>query len=267
MTIGLVGCGTIGCRLAEEIRTRFRGTARLIGIYDRHPEAVRRLARRFHPPLPILSPKQLIARSQLLIEAASTQAVGELLPEVIRRRKAMLVMSTGGLLEHPELLRRAAARSIPIYLPSGALCGLDGIKAASMGKLRSVTLTTRKPPRAFRGAPGIKRRRIRLSGIRAPRLLFEGPASKAVASFPQNVNVAATLALAGLGPQQTRVRLIADPGTRKNIHEIEATGTFGRLTVRTENRPSRENPKTSELAVLSAIAMLKQILQPLKVGT
>ena len=267
MTIGLVGCGAIGRRLAGEIRTRLRGTARLIGIYDRHPEAARRLARRFHPPLPILPPKQLIARSQLLIEAASTQAVGELLPEVIRRRRAMLVMSTGGLLEHSHLLRQAASRSIPLYLPSGALCGLDGVKAGSMGELRSVTLTTRKPPRAFHGAPGIKYRRIRLSAIRAPRLLFEGPASKAVAGFPQNVNVAATLALAGLGPRKTRVRLIADPGIRKNIHEIDAVGTFGRLTVRTENRPSRENPKTSELAVLSAIATLRQILQPLKIGT
>lgn len=267
MTIGLVGCGTIGSRLAGEIRTRFRGNARLIGIYDRHLEAAQRLARRFHPPLPILSPKRLIARSQLLIEAASIQAVRELLPEVIRQRKAILVMSTGGLLEYPQLLQRAVSRSIPLYLPSGALCGLDGIKAGSIGGLKSVILTTRKPPMAFAGAPGIKRRRIRLSEIRAPRLIFEGPASKAVAAFPQNVNVAATLALAGLGPKKTRVRLIADPGIRENIHEIEATGTFGRLIVRTENRPSRENPKTSELAVLSAVATLKQILQPLKVGT
>ena len=159
-------------------------------------------------------------------------------------------------MKSPQLLRRAIARSIPIHCPSGAVCGLDGIKAGSIGTLRSVTLTTRKPPRS-----------LGLSKLRSPRLLFQGPASKAVAAFPQNINVAATLALAGIGPRRTRVRLFADPRVDRNIHEVEAVGSFGRLTARTENRPSRENPKTSELAVLSAVATLKQILQPVKVGT
>ena len=267
MTIGLVGCGTIGSRLAQEIQTRFKGKARLIGIYDHHLEASGRLARRFRPTLPILSPKQLVSRCQLLVEAASIQAVGEFLPQVIQKRKSMMVMSTGGLLKYEQLLRKALACSIPIYLPSGAIGGLDGIKAGSMGILRSVTLTTRKPPKALLGAPGLRRGGIRLSNLRSPRLVFEGPAFKAIAAFPQNVNVAATLALAGLGPKRTRVRLFADPTIQENIHEVQVVGSFGRLTARTENRPSRENPKTSELAVLSAIATLKQILQSVKVGT
>ncbi|MBI3615989.1 MAG: DUF108 domain-containing protein [Candidatus Omnitrophica bacterium] len=256
ITIGLVGCGTIGSRLAEEIQTRFRGAARLIGIYDHRPEAAAVLSRRFRPSLLILPPEKLISRCQLLIEAASIQAVRQLLPLVIRRRRSVLIMSTGALLQHPELLRRAIALSIPVYCPSGAVCGLDGIKAGSLGTLRSVTLTTRKPPRA-----------LGLSNLRSPRLLFQGPASKAVSAFPQNINVAATLALAGVGPKRTRVRLFADPTIRENIHEVEVVGSFGRLTTRTENRPSKENPKTSELAVLSAVATLKQILQPMKVGT
>ena len=176
-------------------------------------------------------------------------------------------MSTGGLLRRPQLLRKAAAARIPIYLPSGALVGLDGIKAAAVGTLRSVTLTTRKPPRAFSGAPGVTRRRIALNRIRTPRLLFEGSAKEAVAAFPQNVNVAATLSLAGIGARRTRVRVIADPTIRENLHDLEAVGSFGKLAVRMENRPSKENPKTSRLAVLSAIATLRQVLTPLKVGT
>ena len=178
-----------------------------------------------------------------------------------------MILSSGGLLQHTGLLRRAAARKVPVYLPSGALVGLDGIKAASMGRLKSVTLTTRKPPSSFAGAPGVTRRKVRLSDIRTPRVLFQGSASRAVEDFPQNINVAATLALAGIGAKRTRVRIIADPAVRNNVHEIEAVGSFGRFAAVTENRPSPENPKTSQLAVLSAVATLNQILQPVKAGT
>ncbi len=267
VTIGLVGCGSIGSQLAKAIQHQFQGKARLIGIYDQHPGQAKQLAHRLNPRVPILPVKKLVSKSDLVIEAASAHAVGELLPQVMARRKALLVMSAGGLLKHPKLLQRAIRSGTCVYLPSGALLGLDGIKAGAVGRLRSVTLTTRKPPKAFQGAPGVGKRRIRLDQIRGPRLLFQGSAAQAVAAFPQNINVAATLALAGIGPVRTRVRVIADPTIRKNIHEVEARGDFGRLWCRTENQPSRENPKTSQLAVLSAIATLKQILQPLKVGT
>ena len=262
-----MGCGTIGTRLAHEIQGRFRGSARLIGLYDHDSQKALRLSRRLRHRVPYLLPQQLIRRCELLIEAASAQAVGQLLPLVIRHRKGILVMSTGGLLEHHRLLQKALKSKIPVYLPSGALIGLDGIKAGAIGKFRSVTLTTRKPPKAFADAPAILRRRISLSAIHRPRILFQGSAAKAVMAFPQNINVAATLALAGAGPYRTRVRIIADPRARENVHEVEATGSFGRLLARTENCPSKENPKTSQLAIFSAVATLQKILQPMRVGT
>ena len=255
VSIGLVGCGSIGRRLAQEIQHRFEGQARLIGIYDRNPKAAESLLRHLGGSIPILTPVKLARRCQLLIEAASAQAVGELLPLAIKHRRSLLVMSTGGLLQHQRLVRKARSLQIPLYVPSGALGGIDAIKAGAIGKLRSVTLTTRKPPKAF----GLK-------GIAAPRQLFQGSAQQAVKKFPQNINVSATLALAGLGPTRTRVRIVADPTLRHNIHEVVAVGSFGRLTVRTENRPS-SNPKTSELAVLSAAATLRQIFDPIRVGT
>lgn len=256
VNVGLIGCGAIGGRLAQELGRRFKGTARLIGIYDQEMKAAKRLAQRLRPRPPVLPLQTLMARSQLLMEAASPKAVGEILPHVIKHRQSLLVMSAGGLLRNKKLLRQAIAKSIPIYLPSGALVGIDGIKAGAVGKLRSVTLTTRKPPKA-----------LALPKIRKRRLVFQGSALKAVEAFPQNINVAATLALAGVGPRLTRVRIFADPAVRKNIHEVEAVGTFGRCTTRTENRPSRENPKTSQLAVFSAVATLRQIFEPLKIGT
>ena len=238
-----------------------------MGVCDRDPQKAQQLIRRLSGPVPILTLEQLVHRSDLLIEAASASAAQELLSKAVARRKALMILSSGGLLQHTGLLRRAAARKVPVYLPSGALVGLDGIKAASMGRLKSVTLTTRKPPSSFAGAPGVTRRKVRLSDIRTPRVLFQGSASRAVEDFPQNINVAATLALAGIGAKHTRVRIIADPAVRNNVHEIEAVGSFGRFAAVTENRPSPENPKTSQLAVLSAVATLNQILQPVKAGT
>jgi aspartate dehydrogenase len=214
-----------------------------------------------------LDPKTLVRRADLLIEAASPKAVEALLPEVIARRKALLAMSAGGLLNNPRLAQRAAASGTPVYLPSGALAGLDAVKAARVGTLRSVTLTTRKPPKALAGAPGITRRKIRLGSIKKARVVFSGTAAQAVADFPKNINVAATLALAGVGARKTRVTIVADPASQANIHEVTAVGSFGKLTVRTENRPSSENPKTSQLAVYSALATLRQILEPFRIGT
>ena len=239
----------------------------MIGLYDARPSQARRLARSLRPPVPVFPLKALVNRCDLLIEAASAQAVAELLPLAIRRRRATLILSTGALLRKPQLLRSAVRSKTPLYLPSGALAGLDGIKAAAVGRLRSITLTTRKPPRALAGAPGILRRKIRLERLRKPMVVFQGSARAAAAEFPQNINVAATLALAGLGAARTKVKIIADPGIRTNIHEVEAVGDFGRLTARTENVASADNPKTSRLAIRSAAATLRQILQPLKVGT
>ena len=257
----------IGSRLAREIQGQFRRKARLIGLFDHRRDVAERLSHQLNPRVPILPPHEMIPRCDLLMEAASNRAVGELLPDVIAHKKGMLVMSTGGLLQHRGLLAKALHQGVPLYLPSGALAGIDGIKAASLGRLRRVTLTTRKPPKAFASAPEVLRRKIRLDGIRRPRILFEGTALKAASAFPQNINVAATLSLAGMGPVRTRVRVIADPSLKKNVHEVEAVGSFGRLSIRVESYPSPKNPKTSQLAVLSAVATLRQIVTPIRVGT
>ncbi|MBI3323533.1 MAG: aspartate dehydrogenase [Candidatus Omnitrophica bacterium] len=267
LRIGIVGCGAIGSQLAREIQRRFARTARLIGVHDIHIEKARKLGSSLHPRVPALGAGEIVRRSSLILEAASPGAVEQFLPETVRRRKSTLILSSGGLLTQGRWLRRAAAQGVPVYVPSGAILGLDGIRAAAVGRLKSVTLTTRKPPRAFRGAPGLARRKIRPEQIRAPRVLFQGSAGRAAALFPQNINVAATLALAGIGPKRTRVRIIADPRARANIHEIEATGDFGKLFIRAQNRASARNPKTSQLAIQSAVVLLGQILRPVRIGS
>jgi len=217
--------------------------------------------------IPVLPLMMLIRRSEIIVEAAAAAAVPAIASRALAAGRTVLAMSVGGLLPLRDRWARLARRGGRLLVPSGAIGGLDAIKGARLGRLRRVTLTTRKPPHTLRDAPGVARRRLRVTRVTRPTILFDGPASRAVRAFPQNINVAATLALAGLGPARTRVRIIADPTVRRNIHEIEAVGAFGRLVVRTENHPSAGNPKTSELAILSALATLQQLAQPWRVGT
>jgi len=181
-----------------------------------------------------------------------------------------MVMSTGALIEDEifrEILRIAEEQGRKVYVPSGAIVGLDNIKAAAVKSIEEVTLTTRKPPQSFEGAPLIREKQIDLFTLEKPLLLFEGPAREAVKLFPKNVNVSASLSLAGIGPDRTKVRIIADPQAENITHEIHVKGEFGEIMTRTINKPFPENPKTSYIAALSAIATLRKISGSIIVGT
>jgi aspartate dehydrogenase len=173
----------------------------------------------------------------------------------------------GGLVDSLDLFEKAKEKECRVYFPSGAIAGLDAIKGAKESRIDSVTLTTYKSPSALQGAPYLAREGIKLSEIKEKTTLFEGSCREAVKAFPQNINVAASLAFAGVGLEKTRVRVVVDPALKRNVHQIVVEGDFGRLETRTQNLPSPINPKTSYLAVLSAIATLKGIVNPLKVGT
>jgi len=168
---------------------------------------------------------------------------------------------------YEEAFAMARSKNANLYIPSGAIAGIDGLEAAMIGGVTSVRLTSRKPPESLADSPYVREKGLRLSEFTGETLLFEGSAREAVKAFPFNINVAATLSFAGLGLDQTQVRIITGPGTTMNIHEIEVEGVFGRMVTRTENIPSPQNPKTSFLAVLSACALLNEILNPVKIGT
>jgi aspartate dehydrogenase len=180
-----------------------------------------------------------------------------------------MVLSVGALVSkslYNELCAIATAKGARIYVPSGALAGMDGVFAASQAKLEEVVLTSTKPPEGFKGAPYLSKKGIELDGITEPILLFEGPASEAVKAFPKNVNVAATLSLCGLGPEMTKVRIMADPASKRNKHEVYIRGDFGELRLEVLNVPSPQNPRTSYLAALSAVGCLKKIASGMWIG-
>ncbi|MEA1944940.1 MAG: aspartate dehydrogenase [Euryarchaeota archaeon] len=268
LKIGIFGCGAIGCAICRAIDEKTID-ADLASIYDRSPE-IERFADSLASCPRVLAIDEMVKSVDIVVESASQQAVREIAPAVLSAGCDLMIMSVGALSDRDmfnrlvDLARRNCCR---IYLPSGAVAGIDGVKSASVGRIDSVVLTTIKPPSGFSGAPYIKRHGIDLSSLREEMLLFEGPARDAVREFPANVNVAGTLSLAGVGYDDTIVRIIADPGISRNMHQIEVRGEFGVLNVRVENVPSPENPKTSYLAVLSAIATLKKLTEPVWVGT
>jgi len=268
--VGIVGCGAIGgeiCKAFDEMVV----SADLAALSDRDLGSARELAGSLKHAKPrAVSTPELIDAVDLVVECASQSAVKEVVIPALGRGKDVMIMSVGALTDEG-LLRQirelARKNNCKVYLPSGAIVGLDGLKSASVAKINSVTLTTRKPPASLEGAPYIVQHKINLSTLKKATILFEGSAEEAVKGFPVNVNVAATLSLAGMGAKRTKVRIVADPALKRNVHEILVEGDFGRFETRVENVPSPSNPKTSYLAALSAIATLKKIAEPIQIGT
>lgn len=280
--VGVVGCGAIGCEIckaidSDEVNGRVLGLdMELKLLIDTHPERIERLGER-------LRKKPELARTDnaglaevydmvdLVIECASQAAVREFLIPALEMGKDVMILSVGALLcdsgLFKEIERIAREKGGKVYIPSGAVAGIDGLKSGAVGGIRSVELTTIKPPRGFEGNEYVRERGIDLTAINEEQTLFTGSALKAVKYFPENINVAASLSLAGIGPEATKVRIVADPAAKKNKHEIKAKGEFGDLFVRVKNVPSITNPKTSYLAALSAIATLKRISYSIQIGT
>jgi len=245
----------------------------LIAVYDL-------LQKRAEKLVSNLTKKPIVARNvdelfkekdiQVVIEAASQEAVRQYAVKALTENKNLMIMSAGALVDDAffkQISELAKRKGRKIYVPSGAIIGLDNIKSAAIGRIEEITLTTRKPPLSFEGAPLIEKRKIDLSSLKEPLVLYEGPAREAVKLFPQNVNVSASLSLAGIGADRTKVRIITDPGVTEITHEIHVKGDFGELKTKAINKPFPSNPKTSYIAALSAIATLKKITESIIIGT
>ena len=267
LRVGVIGCGTIGAEICQAI-DRGLVEATLAGISDIDAPRAHALSQGLGTRPPVLSQGEVIGASDLVVEAVSRAVAPSIIAECLERGRDIMVMSVGGLLERAEeFVALARQQGRRIYVPTGAIAALDAVKGACVASVSRVTLTTSKPPRGLDGAPYVVQNRIDLAVLQKPTVVFAGSAREAVPAFPANINVAAALSLAGIGPDRTQVRIVADPTSDRNVHEIEAEGDFGRLTVRMENVPSPHNPKTSYMAALSAIALLRRITAPLVVGT
>ena len=273
LRVGLIGCGSIGTIIAKAIDEGKIEDVELVVVYDIVREHAERLiSKLLKKPVISANADELINRDdiQLVIEAASQEAVRQYALKVLQKDKDFMVMSTGALLDDgffDQVLTLAKKKGRKVYIPSGAIVGLDNVKSAAMGEVYEVVLKTRKPPLSFEGASLIKDKNIDLNAIKEPLLLFRGTAREAVKLFPSNINVAASLSLAGVGADKTQVEIIADPEMKNIIHEIYVRGEFGEFKTKTVNKRFPENPKTSFIAALSALATLKKIASNVVVGT
>jgi len=253
--IGIVGAGTIGAAIARAIVTG-QIPATLSGLHSRTVSRAADVAAALTPTPPILALPDLVEASDLVVEAATGAALADIVPACLAERVDVYVLSVGGLLDHEDWFEEASRRGARIIIASGAIAGLDGIRGAAIGRIDSVTLTTRKPPRGLAGAPFVTAHGLDLDALKEEALIFDGTAREACRGFPANVNVSAAVSFAGVGPDRTRVRIIAVPGGRFNQHRIEVLGAFGRLVIEVENVPSSTNPRTGVLSIQSSIAAL-----------
>jgi len=271
--VGLIGCGVIGSVLAHAIDEGEAGNTRLITVYDLVIQKSNKLVN----ALPI---KPKIAKDftelvgcedvHLVIEAASQDAVRQYALKVLQAGKDLMIMSAGALVDSKltnDIRNFADSAGRKVYVPSGAIAGLDGLKSAAVDRIDEVTLTTRKPPNGLKDVVYVEQSGINIDALSKPKTIYEGPALEACKLFPANVNVAAVLSLSGVGPEKTKVRIVADPTTKKNVHQIRVRGKFGEFTVCIENIPCAKNPKTSYLAALSAVATLRKAAQFMLIGT
>lgn len=267
MRVGIVGCGAIGRTIAQGLLD-FSPVQGLV-LYDKTRARAEQLGT-IHPHTAITSSiHSLVDLSDFIVEAASQAAAREVAPLAIDAGKDLLVMSLGALSDDEfwvEMRARAEKSKGRLYVPAGALGGLEVVVAAAEAQLDEVLLTTRKPPEALAGTKYLEEKGFDLKKITKPTVVFKGTAREAVKLFPANVNVAAALSLAGIGFDKTRVRIIADPTVTTNQHHVTARGVFGELYCEVHNLPSPDNPKTSTLAALSAVATIKNAARRIHFG-
>lgn len=259
MNIGLIGAGAIGEFLLKEINDNAHDSLTVKSVLVRNRRKYQRLEAEYGVQLFTDVNEFLASDMDIVVEAATVETVKELLPEVIRKKDALLI-SVGALADDElvaEVTKNANEFDHALHLPSGAVGGLDLLQnAQTFGKLDSVTLETRKPAASLIDEK-----------IDAEKVVFEGKAIDAIEQFPKNMNVSIILSFAGVGIKETDVKLIADPAIDKNIHHVKAMGEFGEAEFTFKNNPLPENPKTSYLAALSVCGTLERIYKNVKIGS
>ena len=256
--VGLIGYGGIAQDVVAALRDADPPVdIEIVGLLARPGRSG--IARQKFPDIDIFEEIEdlLTEGPDIIAEVASQQAVAEYGEQVLRNSIDFLVISVGALADaelYDRLETAAEFGNSRMLLPAGAIGGLDAIAAMRIGGLSSVRYRSRKPPAAWRGSPA--ERVVDLGNLAKPTLLYSGTAREAALLYPQNANVAAAVALAGLGFEQTQVELLADPEAPGNVHEIEVEGAAGKFSIKLEGRPSRSNPKTSALAALSVARAL-----------
>ena len=265
LRVGLAGLGAVGMAVARRLEAGIPGLT-LTAVAVRDLDKAKRALPRIGNGITATEPGGLAALADVVVEGLPPSLFLAVAEPTIEAGRIFMPLSVGQLLVHPRLIDRARETGARILVPTGALLGLDAVRAAAEGEIREVRMVTRKPPAGLEGAPYLREHGISLVGLKEPRKVFDGTARDGARGFPANVNVAAALSLAGVGPDRTRLEIWADPGVTRNIHRIDVDADSARFSMQIENVPS-ENPRTGRITALSAIAALRGLVSELRVGT
>jgi aspartate dehydrogenase len=271
MRVGIIGGGTIARLVLEHIAAGELGEARVVALLGRSASSrALNLVQEFSVPL-VKSIEAFLERGpDVVVEAASHEAVHEYAEALLLQGIAVIVLSAGALCDDAlrgRLERAAQAGGALLYVPSGGIAGLDALKAACVAGVDEVTIAVTKPPAAWKDIPYVEAMKLDLERLSQPHTIYEGPAREGVPLFPANVNIAAALSLAGIGFDRTRLKVVADPALTHNTHFIEIRGRSGNISIKVENVPAPDNPKTAWLACYSALAALRLAKAPVRYGT
>lgn len=264
LRIGLAGLGAVGLDVGRRLQAGIPGLV-LAAVSVGDPAKVRQ-GLKLGSAVPVLPLEKLAELCDVVVEGLPPALFRTVAAASIAQARLFMPLSVGQLLPNWDLVDRARESGARILVPTGALIGLDAVRAAAEGEIHSVTMVTRKPPASLDGAPYLVERGISVRSLSAPLKVFEGSARDGARGFPANVNVAAALSLAGIGPDRTRLEIWADPSLERNTHRIDVESDSARFSMTIENIPS-ENPRTGRIVALSTIAALRGLVSELKVGT
>lgn len=265
LRVGLAGLGAVGLGVAKRLETGIPGLI-LAAVAVRDKDKARRQLPDAAERIAIVAADALAQSCDIVVECLPPALFRGVAISAIDAGRIFMPLSVGQLLENWDLVERAKATGARILVPTGALIGLDAVRAVAEGTIHSVTMITRKPPNGLEGAPYLVERGISLNGLNEPKKIFDGSARDGARGFPANVNVAAALSLAGIGPDKTHLEIWADPALTRNTHRIEVDADTARFSMTIEGIPS-DNPRTGRIVPLSAIAALRGLVAELKVGS
>lgn len=266
LRVGIAGFGTVGRVVGKALDRGIPGLE-LTAVVTGHKQNAEARLQKFRRVVPVVTMGELPALADIIVECAPTEAFPGIAEPVLKAGNTLVTISGAAILQHPEIIDLAQEFGGQIILATGALLGLDAVRAASEGVINSVKMITRKPPKALVNARYIINNGINIENLDEPVMVFSGNARTGAENFPANVNVAAALGLAGIGPDRTHLEIWADPGKTRNTHHISVDADSASFEMYIENVPTEENPGTGRLTALSLIAALRAMHAPLRVGT
>ena len=266
LRIGIAGLGAVGLDVAKRLIDGDVPGVVLTAVAVRDADKARRNLPQIGDAVALRTLESIADDCDLVVECLPPALFRDVAIATIDKGRLFMPLSAAQLLHNGDLIERAKATGARILVPTGALLGFDAVRAAAEGTIHSVSMVTRKPPAGLEGAPYLVENGISVSNVTEPLRVFAGSAREGARGFPANVNVAAALSLAGIGPDHTQLEIWADPTVTRNTHTITVDADSVSFSMTIENVPSA-NPRTGKLVALSVVAALRGLVSEVKIGT